>query len=94
MMNEPPEERQNKKGGTMETLGVLLIIAGVGLVAVGLVLVLLNRSTGGAGLPGDVTVQTNNVIVSMPCLTMIIVSIVGSVLLTVVLNILVRLFNR
>ena len=40
-------------------------------------------------LPGDVTVQRGNMTVYMPCATMIVVS----VLLTIVLNVVARLFR-
>ncbi len=78
----------------METVGVLLIVVGVLIAVLGVVLLLVGRATGGAGLPGDVRFQIGNVSIMSPCLTMIIVSVVGSILLTVALNILMRFLNR
>ncbi|MBN1287312.1 MAG: DUF2905 domain-containing protein [Anaerolineae bacterium] len=91
---EPARRFQRVKGRPMEAVGVMLIIAGVMLAMVGVVLVIVSRATGAAGLPGDVTVQAGTVTVYAPCLTMIAVSILGSILLTVVLNVIARLFNR
>lgn len=77
----------------MGVMGVLLIFIGVGLAVVGVVLVILDR-LGGGDLPGDVRFQVGNVLVSAPCMTMLIISVVGSILLTLVVNVILRLLNR
>ncbi len=77
----------------MEAFGVMLIVIGVLLAGVGIVLVILGR-LGGGNLPGDVHLQIGSVTVYAPCLTMIVISVLGSILLTILVNVILRLLNR
>jgi hypothetical protein len=70
-------------------LGRLLILMGVAIVVVGLVLVFADRIPGLGRLPGDLSFRIGNVRVFFPIVTMLIVSL----LLTVVLNVVVRWFR-
>ena len=72
-----------------DQIGRLLIIFGVVIVVVGLALFALGRTSGGR-LPGDFTFNTGNVTCVVPLATMLIVSLI----LTIVLNVIIRLFNR
>jgi hypothetical protein len=90
---EPDETQRSRKGRPMETIGVLLVVVGLALAAAGVVMVVVGR-LGGGDLPGDIHIQAGPVTIYSPCLTMIIISIVGSVLLAVILNIIARLLNR
>ena len=71
-------------------IGKWLVIAGLGLVALGGVLWLLGRVPGLGRLPGDINVQVGNVSCFAPIATMLILSLV----LTIVLNVLARLFQK
>lgn len=73
----------------MSDMGRLLMIAGAVIFAVGALFLLGGRLPWFGNLPGDVRVQRGNFTLFMPCATMIIVS----VLLTVVLNVVARLFR-
>jgi hypothetical protein len=73
----------------MGDMGKWLMIAGAVIFVAGALVALGGRLPWFGHLPGDVTVQRGNVTVYMPCATMIIVS----VLLTVVLNVVARLFR-
>jgi hypothetical protein len=73
----------------MGDMGKWLMIAGTVIFAVGALFALGGRLPWFGNLPGDVTVQRGNMTVYMPCATMIVVS----VLLTVVLNVVARLFK-
>jgi hypothetical protein len=65
-------------------MGRILVGIGLVLVVAGLVVIGIERLTGGAGrgLPGDFTFRWGNVTVSLPLMTSIVVSIVLSVLLS------------
>ena len=67
-------------------LGRLLIVAGLGLAAVGVFLVLGGRVPGLGHLPGDVVVRRGNATFYFPIVTCLLVSLI----LTVVLSILRR----
>jgi uncharacterized protein HemY len=71
------------------TIGRLLIIFGLVLAGLGLLLLLAGRVPGIGRLPGDIVIQTDNVTCFFPLATMLFLSI----LLTVVLNIVARLFR-
>jgi hypothetical protein len=73
-------------GGGLATLARALIGAGLGLAALGAVLLMADRFTGGKGLPGDLQWGRGNVRVYFPFATMLVVSL----LLTLVLNLLAR----
>ncbi|MER3399075.1 MAG: DUF2905 domain-containing protein [Chloroflexota bacterium] len=71
------------------TIGRLLIIFGLVLAGLGLLFLLAGRVPGLGRLPGDIVIQTDNITCFFPLATMILLSI----LLTVVLNIVARLFR-
>ncbi len=71
------------------TVGRLLIIFGLVLAGLGLLFLLAGRVPGLGRLPGDIVIQTDNITCFFPLATMILLSI----LLTVVLNIVARLFR-
>jgi hypothetical protein len=75
----------------MADVGRLLIIAGLGLALIGGVILLLGRIPGlpPGRLPGDVSWETGNVRVLLPFGTMIVISIV----LTILINVVLRLFR-
>jgi len=70
----------------MGDIGRLLMVAGGGLFLLGLVLVLAGRIPGLGHLPGDITIHRDNFTLYAPIGTMIVVSVV----LTVLLNLLLR----
>jgi TctA family transporter len=70
-------------------LGRLLVALGLGLAALGGLVLLLGRVVDLGNLPGDLVYRGDNVRIYVPIATMIVVSIV----LTVVLNLLLRLFR-
>jgi hypothetical protein len=72
-----------------DQLGRLLVIFGAVILVTGLVFLLLGRTSFGK-LPGDISFSTGNVTCLVPIASMIIVSI----LLTIILNVVIRLFNR
>jgi hypothetical protein len=67
-------------------VGKLIIVAGVALVIVGLLIILLGRIPFFGQLPGDITYRRNGTTVFIPIATMIVLSL----LLTLVLNLLLR----
>jgi hypothetical protein len=67
-------------------VGRLLIVAGLGLAAVGLFLVLGGRVPGLGHLPGDIVVRRGNTTFYLPIVTCLLVSVV----LTLVLSLLRR----
>jgi hypothetical protein len=73
----------------MADIGRMLMIAGGGLLLLGLLLVLAGRLPGFGQLPGDITVQRGNFTFYAPLGTMIVVSII----LTVVLNLVARFWR-
>ena len=75
----------------MTDLGRILLILGAVLVITGAVFLVGGRLFPWLGhLPGDIRYESENVKVFIPITTMILISIVG----TIVLNILVRIFRR
>jgi hypothetical protein len=71
----------------LESIGRLLIWLGGGLLLVGLLLIAAGRIPGVGRLPGDIVIRRENVTIFIPLATMILVSVV----LTIVLNVIVRL---
>ncbi len=72
-------------------LGRILVIAGLGLAAVGAVLWGLSRTSLPIGqLPGDFRFEFSNVSCFVPLATLVVVSL----LLTLVLNVLIRFLNK
>ena len=73
----------------MELIGRSLLIAGGLLVLLGLLLVVLSRVPGLGQLPGDRVFHVGNTTIHFPIVTMLLVSII----LTIVLNLVIRLFR-
>lgn len=73
----------------LNELGRWLMIAGGGLLILGVLLTLAGRIPGLGRLPGDIFIQRENFSFYMPLGTMIVVSLV----LTVILNLIARLFR-
>ena len=73
----------------MDDIGRAIMVAGGALFLVGLLLVLSGRLPGLGNLPGDITIQRDNITLYMPCGTMIVVSVV----LTLVLNLISRFWR-
>jgi hypothetical protein len=71
----------------LESVGRLLLWLGGGLLLVGLLMIAAGRIAGFGRLPGDVVIRRESVTVFIPLATMILVSVV----LTIVLNVIVRL---
>lgn len=70
-------------------LGRGLVYVGLGFVVLGGLVLLLNQMMDLGGLPGDLTYEGENVRVYVPIGTMIVLSIV----LTILLNVVLRLFR-
>ena len=73
----------------LNELGRWLMIAGGGLLILGVLLTLAGRIPGLGRRPGDIFIQRENFSFYMPLGTMIVVSLV----LTVILNLIARLFR-
>ena len=71
-------------------LGKWMIIAGLAIAAIGGLLWLLSRLPFIGNLPGDIRIQGENYSLFIPLGTMILLSIV----LTIVVNIIARLFDK
>jgi hypothetical protein len=74
----------------LSSLGKLVVMAGAALLVLGGLILLAGRIPALGHLPGDIRLQRGNVSCFFPLTTMIIVS----VLLTVILNILLRLWRK
>ena len=74
----------------MKSLGMLLLIVGCVIAAVGLVLLVAPKIPWLGNLPGDIHYRGKNTEFRFPVVTCIVVSVV----LTVVLNVAMRLFRR
>jgi Protein of unknown function (DUF2905) len=72
-----------------DQLGRLLILFGASIVVVGIVLLLMDRTSIGR-LPGNITFSSGNFTCFVPLGAMLLLSL----LLTIVANILLRIFNR
>jgi hypothetical protein len=73
----------------MPELGRVLMLIGGSLFVVGLALTFAGRIPGLGHLPGDLRIEREHMTIFMPCGTMILVSLV----LTVVLNLIARLWR-
>jgi hypothetical protein len=73
----------------MGDVGRLLMVAGGGIFAIGLLIFLAARIPGVGQLPGDITIQRGNFTLFAPIGTMIVISIV----LTVLLNLIARFWR-
>ena len=76
--------------GDLQTIGRWLVIAGVAVVVVGALLWLVGRFTNLQELPGTVKVE----IPGLTCIIPLLGSIVLSILLTIVINLILRGTNR
>ena len=75
----------------MIEFGRILVIVGIAITIVGSVLWFAGRYLPWLGhLPGDIRYESDNVRIYFPLATTILISIIGSL----ILNVLVRLFNR
>ena len=74
----------------MRNIGILLLIVGCTTAAIGIVLLFAPKVPWLGHLPGDIHYQGKNTTVHFPLATCIVVSIV----LTVVLNLVLRVFRR
>ena len=73
----------------MNELGRLLMVAGAGMFLIGLLIMVGGRFAWFGNLPGDIVIKRDNLTVFAPIGTMILLS----VLLTVILNVVSRLFR-
>ncbi len=71
----------------LDNLGRILIWVGAGVLALGLLLLLVSKIPGMGHLPGDILVKRDNLTVYIPLGTMILLSVV----LTLILNVIARL---
>ncbi|MCD4672164.1 MAG: DUF2905 domain-containing protein [Anaerolineaceae bacterium] len=76
--------------GNFESFGKWLVAAGIILVVIGAVIWVLGKFTDLESLPGTLRIQS----AGFTCVVPVLASIVGSILLTVILNLVVRLFNK
>ena len=76
--------------GDLQTIGRWLIIAGVAVVIVGVTVWLVGRFTHLQNLPGTVKVE----IPGLTCVIPLLGSIILSILLTIVINLILRSTNR
>ena len=74
----------------MQEIGKMLLALGLIIVAVGLVLMFTGKVSFLGRLPGDIRIERENFSCSFPIVTCIIVSL----MLTLILNLVMRLFNR
>ena len=74
----------------MQEIGKMLLALGLVIAAVGLVLMFAGKVTLLGRLPGDIRIERENFSCSFPIVTCIIVSLV----LTLILNLAMRLFDR
>lgn len=73
-----------------DQLGRLLLVLGVVVFVVGLLLLAFGRGGSLGRLPGDINLTSGNFTCMVPIVSMLLLSL----LLTVVLNVVIRLFNR
>ena len=75
----------------LSTVGKWILAAGLGIAALGLVVILAAKSGIPLGsLPGDIRIERKGFFLSFPIVT----GIVLSILLTVLINLAIRLFRR
>ena len=75
---------------SVDVLGRTLILIGGLLLLFGIVLVLVGRLPFLDRVPGDIVIRRDGVTIFFPIVTMIVVSVVG----TILLNLLIRIYNR
>jgi hypothetical protein len=74
----------------LETIGKWLVVIGVSLVAVGGLMWLLSKLPFMGRLPGDIRIEREG----FTCLIPLVSSIILSIALTIILNVVARLLNR
>jgi hypothetical protein len=74
----------------LSEMGKWLVLAGMGLALLGGLIWLLGRVPFLGRLPGDINIQVGNISCFAPIVTMILLSVI----LTIVLNVLLRLFQK
>ena len=74
----------------MEDIGKMLVLLGILLVIVGGVVFVLGKIPGIGSLPGDIVIQRDN----FSCVLPLVSSILLSLALTIILNILLRTINK
>jgi hypothetical protein len=74
----------------LDTLGRVLLVAGIGIALIGLFLVVGGRIPYLGNLPGDITIERGGTRFSFPIVTCIVISVV----LTIVINLYLRFINR
>lgn len=74
----------------MNEIGKILIVFGVILVIVGALVLVLGKIPGLGRLPGDIVIQTEN----FSCFFPIATSILLSIILTLLLNFILRILNK
>jgi hypothetical protein len=67
-------------------VGKFIVLIGIFILFIGLVLMAVERFTGGRGLPGDIVIRRGGLTIFIPIVTMILLSL----LLTLILNFLAR----
>ncbi len=92
--SDPLDERKPEKPRmNLESIGVVMLVVGAAIAILGGVFWLASRLPGLNqlfNLPGDIRIQTENVSCFFPIVSMILISVV----LTILLNIVLRLINR
>lgn len=71
-------------------MGKFLVLIGILIVIIGAAVMAVERLTKGRGLPGDIYWRHNGVTVFFPIVTMILLSLV----LTIILNLVARFFQK
>jgi hypothetical protein len=74
----------------LSVLARWLVVLGLGIAVLGVLLLLVARIPGVSRLPGDILIQGENVTVFIPLAT----CLLGSILLTVIVNVIARIANR
>lgn len=73
----------------MDTVGKVLLFLGGGLFLLGLLFIMLGKLPGIGRLPGDILIHRGSFTLYIPLVTMLLVSLV----LTIVVNVILRLFR-
>ncbi len=82
-------------GTGIEGFGKLLLVIGFGIALIGGLLWALGRIFPAFGnLPGDIRYESDNISCMVPITSMLLLSLIGSILLTVLVNLLGRFLGR
>lgn len=85
-----PNKGDSSKVFDLSDVGLWLVVAGLGIVVLGGLLFLLGKAPFLGRLPGDIHIQTGQI----SCFIPIVSSLLISLILTIVLNVVVYLINR